>query len=382
MKNKLKDFFNYSSSERKGSIALIVLLLLVLCGYRVIETLKSSSDVEYDNLSEEINSLTTTAKSENKEVKEIQYFDFNPNEINEELWMLLGFSEKQAQSIIKYREKGGYFYKKEDLKRLYVVDDSLYVLLEPYIVLEGKLKPKSNYSVDKCYFIKLTEDTVPVYEGFSELEKVVCNKKNGVYSYYIGGFPNIESAEEVQLQAVPLGFNTTEVKLLSCDFGFVINKSKTDNKYKKNKFGKGNSTSLKSELNSFKVKINAADTTGFKSLKGIGSYYSGKIVKYRKALGGFVSVEQLKEVYGILPEVIDQNVSRLIVDSMDIVKVNINTCETADLKRHPYISWNIANSIVQIRRSQEPYKTVEEIKKSDLVNDEIYRKIAPYLKTE
>ena len=84
----------------------------------------------------------------------------------------------------------------------------------------------------------------------------------------------------------------------------------------------------------------------------MGLIIPSKIVKYRKALGGFTSVEQLKEVYGILPEVIDQNVSRLIVDSVDIVKVNINTCETADLKKHPYISWNIANSIVQIRKSQ------------------------------
>jgi competence ComEA-like helix-hairpin-helix protein len=382
MKNKLKDFFNYSSSERKGSIALIVLLILVFSGYWLIDVFKSSSAVGYDNLSEEIKLLTTIDNIPNKGLKEIVYFEFNPNEIDLDSWVLLGFSEKQAQSIIKYREKGGYFYKKEDLKRLYVVDDSLYILLEPYVVLEGKSKPKSNYSADKCYFVKLTEDTVPVYEGFSELEKVVCNKKNGVYSYYIGGFSNVESAKEVQLQAVPLGFNTTEVKLLSCDFGFVINKSKTDNKYKKNEFGKGNATSLKSELNNFKVKINSADTTGFKSLKGIGSYYSSKIIKYRSALGGFTSVEQLKEVYGILPEVIDQNVNRLIVDSMNIVKININTCETADLKRHPYVSWNIANSIVQIRKSREAYKTIEGIKKSDLVNAEIYRKIAPYLKIE
>ena len=77
---------------------------------------------------------------------------------------------------------------------------------------------------------------------------------------------------------------------------------------------------------------------------------------------------------------IDQNVNRLILDSVNIVKININTCETADLKKHPYISWNIANSIVQIRKSREAYKTIEEIKKSDLVNDEIYRKIAPLFK--
>ena len=382
MRNRVKEFFGYSSSERKGSITLIILLLLALSGYWMIYVFSSSSVVEYVNLSEEIKSLTKIDNSPNKEVKEIQYFNFNPNQIDQESWVKLGFSEKQSKSIIKYREKGGFFYKKEDLKRLYVVNDSIYALLEPHVFIKGKSKPKSNYSANKCYFVKLTEDTVPVYDGFSELEKVVCNKKNGIYSYYIGGFANVERAKKVQMEAIPLGFNTTEVKLLSCDFGFVINKSKTDNKYKKDELSKGNPSSLKYELNNFKVEINAADTAGFKSLKGIGSYYSNKIVKYRKALGGFISVEQLKEVYGILPEVIDQNVSRLIVDSMDIFKVDINTCETADLKRHPYISWNIANSIVQIRRSQEPYKTVEEIKKSDLVNDEIYRKIAPYLKIE
>ena len=382
MKNKLIDFFNYSSSERKGSIALILLLLIVLSGYWFIDFYVNSSVREFESLSEEIKSLTKIDNNLNNEVKEIQYFKFNPNQIGKESWMLLGFSEKQAQSIVKYRERGGYFYKKEDLKKLYVVDDSLYVLLEPFVVLEGQSKTRSNYSEEKCYFVKLTEDTIPVYDGFSEFEKVVCDKKNGIYSYHSGGFSNVENANEVQEKAISLGFNTTEVNLLSCDFGFVINKSKIDNKYKKNKFGNGNSTSLKSELNSFKVKINSADTTGFKSLKGIGTYYANKIVKYRAALGGFTSVEQLKEVYGILPEVIDQNVSRLIVDTIRLGKFNINTCETADLKKHPYINWNIANSIVQIRKSQNPYESIEGIKKSDLVNDEIYRKIAPYLITE
>ena len=382
MKSKLKDFFNYSSSERKGSIALILLLLLVLSGYWFIDFFVNSSDSEFENLSEEIKSLAKIDNNLNNEVKKIQYFKFNPNQIGKESWMKLGFSEKQSLSIINYREKGGYFYKKEDLKRLYVVDDSLYVLLEPYIVLEAKSKPKSNYSTDKCYFVKLTEDTVPVYDGFSGLEKVVCNKKNGVYSYYTGGFASVERVKEVQLEAVLLGFNRAEVKRLSCNFGFAINKAKSNNKYSGKQLGEIKTSSLKSELLNFKIEINTADTSGFKSLKGIGSYYSNKIVKYRSALGGFTSVEQLKEVYGILPSIIDQNVSRLIVDSVVIKKVNVNTCNTADLQKHPYINWNIANSIVQIRKSQKPYESIEEIKKSDLVNDEIYRKIAPYLKTE
>ena len=76
MKNKLKDFFNYSSSERKGSIALIVLLILVFSGYWLIDVFKSSSAVGYDNLSEEIKLLTTIDNIPNKGLKEIVYFEF------------------------------------------------------------------------------------------------------------------------------------------------------------------------------------------------------------------------------------------------------------------------------------------------------------------
>ena len=101
MKNKLKDFFNYSSSERKGSIALILLLLIVLSSYWFIDFFVHSSDREFESLSEQIKSLTKIDNNLNNEVKEIQYFNFNPNQIDQESWMLLGFSEKQAQSIIK-----------------------------------------------------------------------------------------------------------------------------------------------------------------------------------------------------------------------------------------------------------------------------------------
>jgi len=381
MKNKLKNFFNYSSSERKGSIALVVILLIALSGYWIINLIKESSDEKFDSLSNEIESLTKLDVSQSQNSKEVVYFEFNPNEINKQSWMKLGFSEKQAQSIIKYREKGGYFYKKEDLKRLYVVSDSLYNLLEPFIIIQSLSKASSSNSLDKCYFVKLIEDTIPVYDSFTGIEKVICDKKEGKYFYYIGGFSNAEIAKREQVKVSADGFEKTEVVHLNCNFGFVINKEKSSNNYKKKQLGDG-VNSLKSEIKNFKVEVNSADTTMFKSLKGIGSYYSNRIVKYRNALGGYYNIEQIKEVYGIPQEVVDQNINRLIIDTLNIVKININECETGDLKKHPYISWNIANSIVQIRKSQKPYNSIEEIKKSDLVNEEIYRKIAPYLKTE
>lgn len=51
-----------------------------------------------------------------------------------------------------------------------------------------------------------------------------------------------------------------------------------------------------------RVELNSADTTELKRLKGIGSVLSARIVKYRKKLGGFTSVEQIRNVYGLSDE--------------------------------------------------------------------------------
>lgn len=60
-------------------------------------------------------------------------FRFNPNTVSVEDLRRLGFSQKQAQSILNYRAKGGRFHRKEDFAKSYVVADSVYARLEPYI---------------------------------------------------------------------------------------------------------------------------------------------------------------------------------------------------------------------------------------------------------
>lgn len=60
-------------------------------------------------------------------------FTFNPNTVSAEDLMRLGFSEAQARSIVNYRSKGGRFRRKADFAKSYVVSDSIYRRLEPYI---------------------------------------------------------------------------------------------------------------------------------------------------------------------------------------------------------------------------------------------------------
>jgi DNA uptake protein ComE-like DNA-binding protein len=65
--------------------------------------------------------------------RRVESFRFNPNTVTKEDLRRLGFSEKQAQSIINYREKGGSYKRKEDFARSFVVSDSIYRRLEKYI---------------------------------------------------------------------------------------------------------------------------------------------------------------------------------------------------------------------------------------------------------
>lgn len=65
--------------------------------------------------------------------RRIENFRFNPNEVSVEDLLRLGFSPKQAESIDRYRKKGGRFRRKEDFAKSYVVSDSVFRRLEPYI---------------------------------------------------------------------------------------------------------------------------------------------------------------------------------------------------------------------------------------------------------
>lgn len=63
----------------------------------------------------------------------VESFRFDPNTVTVEEMVRLGFSRAQAQSIDRYRQKGGRFRRKGDFAKSYVVSDSLYSRLEEYI---------------------------------------------------------------------------------------------------------------------------------------------------------------------------------------------------------------------------------------------------------
>ena len=93
------------------------------------------------------------------------------------------------------------------------------------------------------------------------------------------------------------------------------------------------------------VELNSADTTALKKVPGIGSVFAKRIIKYRELLGGFYSVEQLSEVYGIDEARYEAMKSWFSIDLSAIRQLNVNQLSAKELACHPYVSYQQARII-------------------------------------
>ena len=106
--------------------------------------------------------------------KSVENFMFNPNTVSIEDLCRLGFSVKQAQSIENYRRKGGRFRRNTDFARSFVVSDSIYRRLEPYIDI-----PLTDLNVaDSAAF-----DALPGIGGWFASKIIEHRKALGGFSY-------------------------------------------------------------------------------------------------------------------------------------------------------------------------------------------------------
>ncbi len=127
------------------------------------------------------------------------------------------------------------------------------------------------------------------------------------------------------------------------------------------------------------IEINTADIAGFESLYGIGNKLAAKIVNFRDKLGGFYSIEQVGETYGIPDSTFQKIRPQLKVDAGAIRKMNINTASYDELNNHPYISAKLAFQILKQRKDKENFTAIEEIKESVAQTTDSYEKISMYI---
>jgi len=132
------------------------------------------------------------------------------------------------------------------------------------------------------------------------------------------------------------------------------------------------------------VDINSADTATFKGLKGIGSVYAARIVKFREALGGFHRIEQVGETYGISDELFQSIRPHLTLpeESPSLAKLPINKLSAAELAKHPYIRTKEARLIANYRSQHGAFRSMADLRKIYALEEAFFEKIEPYLEFE
>jgi competence protein ComEA len=127
------------------------------------------------------------------------------------------------------------------------------------------------------------------------------------------------------------------------------------------------------------IELNQASKEDLMKINGIGEAFAKWIINYRTRLGGFHNKNQLLEVWKMDLDkflVIEPFVE---VNNTVIDKLKLNSVSIEELKKHPYLNWNIANSIVKIRERKGGFTSIEEIKESVLIDEECFEKLKPYL---
>lgn len=150
-----KEYFNLSNNEQRGVIALLLIIILVFIAPKLFMLFKPATETPIDNtkILAQFNTHKDSTKIDafNEEIESAtsskKLFLFNPNTATKNQLLQLGFTEKTASTLLNYRNKGGKFYKKEDLKKVYGVSDNLYNNIKDYIVLDNK-KEEKTYSTE------------------------------------------------------------------------------------------------------------------------------------------------------------------------------------------------------------------------------------------
>ncbi len=132
------------------------------------------------------------------------------------------------------------------------------------------------------------------------------------------------------------------------------------------------------------LNLRTADTTSLQMIRGIGTYRAKQIVRYREQLGGFVSVEQLREVKALQPLFADSLsadslLSHFVLDSVFVEPLRVNSMHLERLQRHPYLSFEQAKAIYELRRRKIRLKSIEQLRVLDCLTEADLLRLQPYL---
>lgn len=189
MKNKIRPYFSFSKKERTGILVLVILCLILSVLPYFIPTKPLEVTIG--------ESMVISHGQENeKDTVEIKasFFSFNPNTIDLKTWMKLGLSEKLAQRIINYRNKGGRFRQAADLRKIWGLLPEQAEALIPFVVLPAE-KPIS-YPKPLIIAIDINKADQQAWEALPGIGEKLAQRIIR-YREQVGGFAMLSELQNV-----------------------------------------------------------------------------------------------------------------------------------------------------------------------------------------
>ncbi|MGN8071677.1 helix-hairpin-helix domain-containing protein [Mucilaginibacter sp. SG564] len=270
MKPYFKNYLSVTKKEWNGMVVVIILMALILAAPYVYQAIRKDNIINFNEFDKAVALLSkgkrvsTENKSWEGESKTATavMFAFNPNELTDAGWQKLGLSERQVKVIKNYEEKGGRFYTKDDVKKIYSITDADYQRLEPYINIPDtyhrteKAAPGEVIEVNSADSAKLTR-----IRGIGPAFAMRIIR----YRERVGGFYNKEQLKEV--------FGIDEAKYAEIKGGVGV-----DNKH------------------ITKINVNTASFDQLRRFPYLSYKQANAILEYHNQHGDYESVDDMKNI--------------------------------------------------------------------------------------
>ena len=375
MNNDWKESLHFSQRERRGIFVFVAIIGIFLCLPLLFEKYFPPSQVDFSDfklaIAEYEASQLSSISTANTDL--FQPTILNPNTAIIEDILALGIPESTAQRIINYRNAGGFFYQKEDLKKIYGLNDSLYQHIQEYIQIPPKKKVKV-----KTYAAKKIAPQQTLQPFRFDPNEVSIQELNSM------GLPSKVAHQLVNYRNKGGSFEKKEdvQKLYSLSahhyqqlVPFMLFKKPSSSATSSPSY---TTPSIKKSYRNTQIDINTATIDEWQQLNGIGPFYAKKIVSFREKLGGFVTIAQVGTTYG-LPDSVFQKINAQLLLSSLTPSLKVNTISVAQLKAHPYIKKHQAIAIINYRKNHGAFDSIEKFKKVKVFSEKDLKRIAPYL---
>ncbi|WP_419701171.1 helix-hairpin-helix domain-containing protein [Mucilaginibacter sp. NFX135] len=270
MKAYFKNYLSVTKKEWNGMVVLIVLMALVLATPYVYQMFRKDNIINFNEFDKGVALLTKGKKvsstgnswANESKIANAKLFTFNPNELSDAGWQKLGLSDRQIKVIKNYEEKGGRFYTKADVKKIYSITDADYQRLEPYINIPDtyhhaeKAAPGEVIEINSADSAKLTR-----IRGIGPAFAMRVIR----YRERVGGFYNKEQLKEV--------FGIDEAKYTEIQGGITV-----DNKH------------------ITKMNVNAASLNELRRFPYLSFKQANAILEYHNQHGDYTSIEDMKNI--------------------------------------------------------------------------------------